>query len=151
MKVRPATPNDISTIARLGRVFHAQAAWGDVVDYNEADCAASLKALMQSDAFLCHVAEDDGQIVGMASGMIAPIYFNYAHKSGEELFWWVSDKAPQATGLRLLAALEASAKDAGCQSWQMKSLAKLNGDRMGRLYERRGYRASENSYIKRFN
>jgi hypothetical protein len=31
----------------------------------------------------------------------------------------------------------------------MKSLARLNGDRMGKLYERRGYRASENSYIKR--
>lgn len=85
----------------------------------------------------------------MAAGVLAPVYFKADHLSGEELFWWVSDDASQMTGLRLLQALEAEAKARGAQSFQMKSIARLNGDRMGKLYERKGYRASEHSYIKR--
>lgn len=150
MLVRFATPDDIPAIARLGREFHAQAGWIDVFEYSEDDCAASLSALMASDAFICLVA-DDGDIVGMASGIVSPVYFNHAHKSGEELFWWVSSDAPAMTGMKLLTALEQAAESMGCQSWQMKSVDRLNGDRMGRVYARRGYRPSEHTYIKRFN
>lgn len=145
--IRPASLRDIPEIARLGGHFHADAGWSDVFAYSVDDCAASLARFMASDAFICLVAEDDG-IVGMAAGVVAPVYFNLSHMSGEELFWWVSDDAPQMTGIRLLGALEREAKARGCMSWQMKSIDKLNGDRMGRLYERRGYRASEHSFIK---
>lgn len=150
MIVRFATPDDIPQIAALGRVFHAQAAWSDVFDYREEDCAESLLALMASDAFICLVA-DVGEIVGMASGIVSPVYFNHAHKSGEELFWWVSSDAPPMTGMRLLTALEQAASALGCQSWQMKSVDRLNGERMARVYARRGYRPSEHSFIKRLH
>ena len=86
----------------------------------------------------------------MVAGVLSPVYFNHAHKSGEELFWWVDpERASQGIGIRLLIALEDEAKTRGAQSFQMKSIARLNGDRMGRLYERRGYRASEHTFIKR--
>lgn len=102
---------------------------------------------MQSDAFLCLVSDNDG-IDGMISGVISPVYFNHSHKSGEELFWWVSDKAPQMTGIRLLQALEKEAAKNGCKTWQMKSLFRLNDDRMPQLYGRLGYRATERSFMK---
>lgn len=146
--IRPATLADIPAIAKLGKKFHADAGWSDVFAYSVDDCAVSLESFMASTAFICIVA-DLGGIVGMAAGAMAPVYFNRGHLSGEELFWWVSDQAPQMTGIRLLDALEEAAKAKGCQSWQMKSIDRLNGDRMGNLYQRRGYRASENSYIKR--
>ena len=144
--IRSAAPEDIPEIARLGAIFHAQAGW-DEIEYREADCAMSLEAFMQSGNFLCLVS-DNGGIDGMASGVVSPVYFNHGHMSGEELFWWVSDKAPQMTGIRLLEALEGAARAKGCQTWQMKSLARLGGERMQRLYERRGYRASERAFIK---
>lgn len=146
--IRPATMSDISAIAAMGKEFHGQAGWSDVFEYNEADCAASLAVLLAADSFICLVAETD-RIVGMAAGIVSPVYFNHAHTSGEELFWWVDDAAPQMAGIRLLAGLENAAKDKGCDSWQMKSIALLKGDRMAKLYERRGYRASEHSFIKR--
>lgn len=147
--IRPATLADIPVIARLGREFHAQAQWADIFDYSEADCAESLGQFLPLDMFICLVAEEGGEIVGMCAGVLSPIYFNRGHKSGEELFWWVSGAAPQMTGLRLLTALETEAKKRGAVSFQMKSIARLNGDRMGKLYERRGYRASEHTFIKR--
>jgi len=146
--IRPATVSDIPTIAALGEKFHAQAGW-DEIEYSREDCAASLTAFMAADCFICLVAEQDGEIVGMASGVLSPVYFNAGHLSGEELFWWVSDSAPQLAGIRLLDALEKAARERGCETFQMKSIDRLNGDRMVRLYERRGYRASEQSFIKR--
>lgn len=146
--IREATASDIPEIARLGEKFHAQAGWSEI-EYSRDDCAASLAAYLEAGCFICLVAEIDGRIVGMAAGVVAPVYFNVDHVSGEELFWWTDDDAPQLTGIRLLDALETLAWERGCRSWQMKSLARLNGERMARLYERRGYRASEQTFIKR--
>lgn len=144
--IRNASISDIPEIARLGALFHGQAGW-DEIPYSEADCARSLENLMQSDAFICLVCDVDG-IVGMVAGVISPVYFNHSHVSGEELFWWTSDDAPQMAGIRLLQGIEREAKARGCSTWQMKSLARLGGERMVRLYNRFGYRASERSFIK---
>lgn len=146
--IRAATYGDLPEIARLGRAFFDQAGWADVLEYDEADCEASLRLFMDSGLAIILVA-DIGGIVGMTGGIVSPVYFKRDHLSGEELFWWVSEQAPQTTGIKLLAALEDAARQRGCVTWQMKSLARLNGERMGKLYERRGYRASEHSYIKR--
>lgn len=144
--IRRATFDDIPEIARLGGIFHSQAGWAEI-PYIETDCVKSLGNLMQMDNFLCLVA-DYGKIVGMIAGVISPVYFNHTHLSGEELFWYVDSDAPQLVGLRLLQEMESAAKDKGCLTWQMKSLSALKGDRMAALYERRGYRASERSFIK---
>ena len=146
--IREATIEDVPAIAAMGEEFHRQAGWSDIFDYVEADCAKSIEGLIPNESFICLVAETD-KIVGMAAGVVSPVYFNHSHVSGEELFWWVADDAPQMAGIRLLGALEDAGRAKGCTSWQMKSLAKLGGDRMSKLYERRGYRASENSFIKR--
>lgn len=146
--IRPANHADIPDIARLGSLFHAQAGW-DEIAYVEADCARSLHNLMGLPNFICLVAEEAG-IVGMVSAVLSPVYFNHTHMSGEELFWWVSQDAPQMTGIRLLAALEDEAKSRGCQTFQMKSLARLGGERMVSLYRRMGYRAAEQSFLKEF-
>jgi len=144
--IRNATHADIPEIARLGAIFHAQAGW-DEIPYNTEDCARSLNNLMDTPSFICLVA-DEGKITGMAAGVISPVYFNHGHVSGEELFWWVSEDAGNMTGLRLLAALEAEAERKGCRTWQMKALSRQNGSRMIKLYERKGYRESELSFIK---
>jgi GNAT superfamily N-acetyltransferase len=146
--IRPATVADIPAVAALGQEFHRQAGWSDIFDYSADDCAASLETFLGLDSFIGLVAETD-HVVGMAAGIVSPVYFNHGHLSGEELFWWVAADAPQGAGLRLLVALETEAKARGCDSWQMKSIAQLNGDRMAKLYERRGYRPSEHSFIKR--
>lgn len=144
--IRAATLSDVEEIARLGALFHAQAGWSEI-PYSATDCARSLQAFMASPSFICLVSEGSG-IDGMIAGVTSPVYFNHAHLSGEELFWWVSPDASQMTGIRLLDALENEARKRGCKTWQMKSLARLGGERMVKLYNRLGYRASEQSFIK---
>lgn len=144
--IRPMTMDDLPEVARLGAEFHARAGW-DEIEYNVDDCTNSLTRFMETGSFVGLVA-DDGHIVGMIAGLISPVYFNYSHTSGEELFWFVADDAPQMTGIKLLKAIEAEARARGCGTWQMKSLARLGGERMVQLYERMGYRASESTFLK---
>ena len=145
--IRKATPQDAPEIARLGAIFHQQARW-DEVPYNETDCATALTQLMETPIFLCYVAEQDDTIVGMVAAILSPAFFNHLHIIGEELFWWVSDKAPHRTGLRLLDTIEGAARELGCHTMHMKSLHRLNGERMEQLYTKRGYRASERLFVK---
>lgn len=144
--IRPMTLADVPEVSRIGGLFHAKAGW-DEIAYSEDDCANSLTRFMETGSFIGLVA-DDGHIVGMIGGIISPVYFNYSHISGEELFWYVAGNAPQSTGIKLLKALENEARDRGCRTWQMKSLDRLGGERMVQLYERMGYRASESSFLK---
>jgi GNAT superfamily N-acetyltransferase len=147
--IRRACLHDVSEIARLGELFHAEAGWADICEYNRGDVEKTLAALIESQDGILLVAERDGQIVGMCGGLASPIYFNHAHKGGQELFWWMKPGLRDGTGRLLLDAMEAEAKAIGCSSWAMIALDKVNPELTGRLYRRRGYRASEHSYIKR--
>lgn len=147
--IRPATHSDIKEIARLGKLFHAEAGWGDVVEYVRSDTEKTLAHLVDSDDGILLVAENDGEIVGMCGGLAHPVYFNHSHKSGQELFWWMKPGLRDGTGRLLLEAMESTAREIGCKSWSMIALDKVNPELTGRIYRRRGYRASEHSYIKR--
>lgn len=147
--IRTARIEDCAEIARLGRIFHAEAAWGDVAEFIEDDCQKTLEHLCASPDGILLVLERDGQITGMAGGLCSPLYFNFAHKTGQELFWWVSPDERGSSGLRLLDALEDEARARGCLSWAMIALDKVAPERTSRIYERRGYRASERTFIKR--
>lgn len=141
--IRPATPADAPDIARLGARFFDKAGWADCLEYHEADCAASLAQMIGAEHFICFVSGEP--IDGMISGLVGPTYFKADQIMGEELFWW----SEGLSGLRLLEALEREAKARGCIAFQMKSLALLGGERMTKLYRRRGYRPSETAFIKR--
>lgn len=147
--IRPAVPADVPEIARLGELFHDEAGWGDIVPYSVEDTVKTLSFLIESDDGILLVAERDGEIIGMTGGLAHPVYFNHVHKSGQELFWWMKPGLRDGTGRLLLDAMEARAKEIGCSSWSMIALDKVNPELTGKIYRRRGYRASEHSYIKR--
>lgn len=149
MTIRPARHEDCAEIARLGLIFHAEAGWSDIADYVEEDCLRSLMHLVEAEAGILIVLERHGEIIGFAGGMASPIYFNFAHKTGQEFFYWIRPEARGRHGIALLDALEEAARTIGCNSWVMISLAKLNAESTGRFFERRGYRPSENTFIKR--
>lgn len=147
--IRPATVEDCRVIAELGEAFFTEAGWGDVAEYSVDDCRRSLEFMVGNDNGILLVA-DRGEIVGMAGGLISPLYFNLSHKTGQELFWWIKPGERNGIGADLLEAMEYQAMAKGCSSWAMLSLARVNPEAMDRLYARRGYRRSETTYIKRF-
>jgi GNAT superfamily N-acetyltransferase len=147
--IRHARLGDVPKIAELGELFHAEAAWGDICEYVIEDVQKTLAHLVNDENGILFVAEADGEIIGMCGGLAHPIYFNHGHKSGQELFWWVKPGLRGGIGRELLDAMENEARSIGCTSWAMIALDKVQPELTGRLYRRRGYRASEHSWIKR--
>ncbi|HKY81197.1 MAG TPA: GNAT family N-acetyltransferase [Sphingobium sp.] len=147
--IRLATLEDIPAIAEMGERFHGEAGWEDIAGYSVEDCSISLRQMIEGDLGIVIVAEDEGRIVGIAGGLIFPLYFNHAHKSGQELFWYVEPGRRDGLGRKLKTALEDEARKAACQSWTMIALDKVSPEATGRLYRRDGYRAAEHSWIRR--
>lgn len=147
--IRPASLDDCEVIVDLGEGFFTEAGWQDIADYVREDCLRSLQFLATDETGILLVAEEDGEIVGMAGGLVSPLYFNLSHKTGQELFWWIKPGQRGAAGLRLIDALEQSARARGCTSWAMIALDHIDPERTAKIYERRGYRPSERTYIKR--
>jgi len=66
----------------------------------------------------------------------------------QEAFWFVPKGSRHGIGLDLFAAWEAEASRLGAVRLIMVHLAQLDAARLGKLYQRRGYRPLETSYIK---
>ena len=148
--IRHATIDDAEQIAYLGCIFHEQAFWDDILEYDIDDCIVSLEGFIGQPNFICMVAEVNGRFVSFGSLVLSPVYFNHSHISCEELFWWADPESNYpGIGMKLKKQMEEEAKKRGALSIQMKSIDALNGDRMANLYIRNGYRPSEHSFIKR--
>ena len=137
--IREASEADIPVLLEMGGRFAAKARLGEHVGFDGPSVEATLRHLITSE---------DGIVLinGTAAigGMVHPHPFNLAVKAGQELFWWSEGH----DGLKLFEALEEAAKAKGARFWTMITLEALTPASLGRLYERRGYRALEHSYIK---
>lgn len=146
--IRRATIADYEALTEMGRQFFAATGYSDIVAFDDISFRVTLDNLLAGDS-VCLVAELDGQVVGAAGALAYPFYFNAAHKTGQEVFWWINPGHRGGTiGARLFAALESWAREAGCQSFSMIALATVNPDMIGAIYLKSGYRASEHTYIK---
>lgn len=146
--IRQAGYRDIETIAEMGARFFKEAEWSDVTSWDHESVTQTLQTLIDSDDGILLVCVKDGKVIGMAGGLVHPAYFNRHHKTGQELFWWVEPDHRSGVGGRLLEGLESAALYRGAQSWSMIALASLRPEVVGKVYQRRGYRASEQTFIK---
>lgn len=146
--IRKATINDIPTIIEMGREFCVSAGWTEIVAYDDASIEASLCNMIEGENFSLLVACNGDEIIGMAGSAYSPFYFNYDHKTGSEMFFWINP-AHRGRGLDLLDHMERDAREAGCASFSMGAMDRLRPEATGRLYLRRGYRPNEHTWIRR--
>ena len=136
--VKQATPKDFPAILEMGRRFHEFSPWRDRPFSDDATLEMLQRITDSEDAVLF----TNG--TGILGGVVAPIYFG-GGVVAQELFWF-ADKG----GRELLDAFEQWADDKGASGVLMISLAidEKTDERMGKIYERRGYRLRERNYYK---
>lgn len=146
MNIRPATEKDVNGIVAMSSKFYATTEYRHFSDMEEETVADLVRMLIETGVML--VAEDRGELVGMAGLFVGPFLFN-KHKLGAyEVVWWVNpDDQGAGAGKGLLAAIEAACREKGCVYIHMVTLA-TSPAHAGAIYERIGYAHSETCYTK---
>lgn len=147
--IRPATPADLPRLVAMGRAFFDEAQWSDVLRWDDAGAAESLACMVDADNSVMLVAEAGGHVVGMAAAALCPAWFNPAEMTAQEWYWYVEPEHRTGHGQALLDALEQAVRTKGARTFTMLAVAALRGPALDRLYRRRGYRASELTFVKR--
>lgn len=137
--IRQAELPDIPALLEMGAAFADKASLVEHVGYDPADMADTFAAMIDGGAPL-FIGER-----GAIGGISTPHPFNKSHIMAQELFWWSDGRE----GLALLGAFENWCEE-NCHSLRMITLEAVNPERMGRLYEKRGYVPLEHGYIKVF-
>ena len=92
---------------------------------------------------------ENGAICGCAGALVFPHYWNEEEIIAQELFWWVDEISRHGTAaIRLLNAMEQSAKAKGARSRVMLALESLTPDVVESVYRKRGYVPQERAFIK---
>jgi GNAT superfamily N-acetyltransferase len=148
MQIRAATAEDFERVLVPIRRFHEASGYKEIVEFDEASFRKTYDVLLGKSG-VCLIAEADGEVVGVAGAMVYPFYWNSAHMTGQELFWWVNPEHRGSTlGKRMFNALEHWAKEKGCKSFMMICLETLKPEEVEKAYLRAGYRKSERVFIK---
>lgn len=138
MTVRHATPDDRLAVIRLLKDSHAAA--GFTFPFSAPHADALFRAHMERGLIL--VAGEPARGVLMASTFEHPFD---AGKWAKETVWYIAPEARGRSALQMLDAYETWAREQGCVTIGMASLATND---VSRIYERRGYAPAETHFVK---
>lgn len=143
MIIRDADSNDFGDLERMGISF-AKAA--GLVDVNSETLMQTLQSL--SDNGILKVAVN-GSVIGCVGALVFPHWWNHNEIVAQELFWWVDeDHRGGSAALRLLTALEKTAKEHGASKLMMLCLDDLDGKKVAGMYSRLGYVPQEQTFVR---
>lgn len=134
--IRECTESDLAFVMDLGKRFADEAGVTDQVGWDDASVEHLLRLMIAEHVLL----RGERSIIG---GLVFAHPFNVHRKIFQELFW---RSEGGGEGVRLLQAAEDKARAMGAERSLMLFLDAMPGAE--RIYERRGYRRAETSYIK---
>lgn len=151
-EIRRAEPSDFADLMDMGREFVEQSSYAAFTTFDEASFSVTLISLMSGvNGGTVLVAESAGRAVGMAACVVFPLYCNMATKIGQEIFWFCKPDFRNGVGSELLDELEAEAGRKGADVFMSAAIAGLREGAIGRVYQRRGYKPAESTYLRRLS
>lgn len=136
--------SDLPQVAALGASFYEEGKLPGRFD--AAYWQRSWTELLQNGVGVIFGLWHDEMIVGALGGVLFPDP-NTGEPVATEFFWYVRPEA-RGAGLKLLPEFERWAVEAGAARVHMVHLLKLAPEKLGRLYQRRGYTPTETLYVK---
>lgn len=152
--IRPAVPEDIFQLAKLGQAFFKEAGFadklpnGDDLTFDLESFGRTVGTLIDTGGVML-VAEIDENVVGMAAAGAAPAWWNNNVLTAQELFWYVDPPYRKGIGAKLMMALEAAVKSLGVTLFSMSAEEGLRSTALNRMYRQRGYFPTEMLFWKR--
>ena len=137
--IRDAGLDDIPALLEMGRRFAWKAGFQDHIGFDDASVVGTLTALIEQDNGVCLIGDES-----MMGAVLYPHPFNKQHIAATELFWFSEGRE----GLSMLSVMEERVRDSGASSFTMATMEVVNAERMGRLYQARGFIPLDKNYIK---
>lgn len=148
MTIRPATPEDMPDLVRMGKAFLEATRYGVLfrATPESLETLAGLIFAFGDNAVIFLAVSDAGDTFGMLAAFVSMNPINQ-RKYADEVVWWVdpTGRGQQSAGPRLLRAGEDWARERKCYMVKMVAPA---GSKVGLFYERLGYEAVETAYVK---
>lgn len=143
--IRKATLADKPLLLQLLHDFYRETDYY-FLGWNEASTSTLIDNLVTNDNATLLVNDE---VTGCIGGCVVPFWMNNDKLICQELFWYV-DKSTRGSkvAVGLFKAFEAWAKDQGAAFIAMSSTTNLDPTGVGAFYNRKGYKASDISYIK---
>lgn len=108
-----------------------------------------LTASLDNSNILLLVGELDGEVVGVTSCLLYPLYFSPNYQVAQELWWWLTPAARgSGIGQAMFKQIEAWAKDKNARALFMIALEDERAAAMEKVYFRAGFRPLERTFIK---
>lgn len=145
--IRVASTNDIPRLIEMGRRFFLEASVLEPVMFDDDSFSRTLNKLITDEGGSVFVAEED-TIIGFIGGMVYPMFFNAAHLTGQEMFWWVEPDHRKGAGGKLRGALEEWARVKGAKSFTMVALESNRPEAVAAIYKRVGYMPTEHHFMR---
>lgn len=150
--IRAGCAEDIGGLVHLGMRFFEEAGLSDIAEWDTPSFMSTLAYLIDENMpSTLLVVEKDSTLIGMAGGVLFPFYFDLKSSAFQEVFWFIEPEFRKGIGGQLLDELEADARRKGADVFISAHIAGQRDEAFGRVYAKRGYRPSENTYIRRLS
>lgn len=143
--IRKATKEDKPKILGLLHDFYKSTDYY-FLGWNEASTASIIDSLIDNNHAVLLVNDE---VTGCIGGYVVPFWMNTDKKACQEMFWYV-DKSIRGSkvAVGLFNEFEGWAKEQDVAFIAMSSTTNLDPSGVGAFYKRKGYKASDISYIK---
>ena len=147
LRIRRAVQRDIEGIADCAERFFEYAQYEEKFDmpFDRASFKEMVERYIKDG--ICILTVDKEKVVGGICGMIAPWGYNKNIKLGYELFYWMDKEHRGRTAIKMFDRYEREVISQGARSVMVQPETFLT-DKVGRLYERRGYKKHETFWVK---
>lgn len=140
--IRPVVGRDFDSVRELIHAFHREALHEFGLSCESAQINATINECFNEALAL----EVDGKVVGVIAGKVVDYPLQEA-KIFQEMIWYVA-KDYRRYGIKLLEVLEERCRSRGMAGIVMVLLENSKSGKLGRFYEKMGYKPLEKHFIK---
>ena len=145
--VREAVEDDVIEFHVLGKMFVRESK-NNFLGWSAIKVHDSLLDAIGREDFCVFALQCDNEIVGMFIGFVAPCFFSDVIQA-TEIVWYVEpDHRGSRKALEMLDLFEEWAEFKGAVCSNLMNLDVLNADKVAKMYNKRGYRLVENTFVK---
>lgn len=138
--IRPAGREDLPKLVELGAALHAESPRHSRLQFSARKVQAQIGELIASPLGLVIVADDGGDLVGVALAMMAEEWYSEDRIGQEISVYVIPARRGSTAAARLIAAMDAWASTMGAKRLQAGATTGVRDDRTVELYERLGFK-----------